>query len=204
MRLTALPLLGADGELVHVGIGLVRRQVTDTVRLSTGPESRLTSVRFVDTGRFSADAQQLMNLEAAWARGPLTVQSEYTRTDLSVGGRDPRFDGGYLQASYLLTGERRAYDKTAATFAGVVPLHPYSRHDPAGWGAWEVALRYSTVDLNPVGTPEGGGAERNIGAALNWYPVADTRLMLNCIRGDVDAAASGQFTTVQARLMYSF
>ena len=49
-----------------------------------------------------------------------------------------------------------------------------------GWGALEVALRFSYVDLN--GGSIRGGREYDLTAGLNWYLSEKTRFMLNYIR----------------------
>jgi phosphate-selective porin OprO/OprP len=58
----------------------------------------------------------------------------------------------------------------------------------AGWGAWEIAGRYSTVDLNDqVGAATGvaGGRQTIYTLALNWYISRNVRLMFDYLRGDV-------------------
>ena len=58
-----------------------------------------------------------------------------------------KFQGGYAEAAYVLTGETRKYNPGSASYGGIVPAHPFSL-DGGGWGAWEIAGRVSTIDLN--------------------------------------------------------
>jgi phosphate-selective porin OprO/OprP len=59
-----------------------------------------------------------------------------------------KFNGGYAQASWVLTGETHTYNSAAAAaYGGIVPLNPFSLTG-GGWGAWEIAGRISTIDLN--------------------------------------------------------
>ena len=46
-------------------------------------------------------------------------------------------------------------------------------------GAWELALRYSTLDLNDFQNGVFGGEEHNITAAVNWYPNTNIRFSSN-------------------------
>ena len=91
---------------------------------------------------------------------------------------DAKFDGWYVQASYVLTGERRRYSFTSGTFQGVKPRRK--------WGAVEVGVRYSTLDLDNSGVTGGDGKDWTIG--LNWYLRENLRLMFNYIH--VDATTS--------------
>lgn len=54
-----------------------------------------------------------------------------------------------------------------------------------GWGAFEVAVRYSELDLNDG--PIDGGRERNATAALSWYLNPFLRISANYVEVlDVD------------------
>lgn len=46
--------------------------------------------------------------------------------------------GGYMEATYILTGEKKERNKW------VIPFHPY----PCGWGAFEIAARYDRLELS--------------------------------------------------------
>jgi phosphate-selective porin len=51
-------------------------------------------------------------------------------------------------------------------------------------GAWELALRFSYVDLNDGNIR--GGKERNCTIGINWYTRGKQRSMINYIRGGVE------------------
>ena len=55
-----------------------------------------------------------------------------------------RFQGGYVQAGFVLTGENHKYNPGTASYGGIVPNNPFSLTG-GGWGAWEVAARASTI-----------------------------------------------------------
>ncbi len=63
-----------------------------------------------------------------------------------------------------------------------------SRSTGGGWGAWEIAGRVSTIDLNDqLGSAFGiaGGRQTVYAAGLNWYVNNNIRFMLNYLHGDV-------------------
>ena len=199
MRLTALPYFKAGDNFLHLGLGMVRRSYGSDSEFSSVPESRLTSTTYVDTGSFDADSAFTGNVEAAWQHGSLTLQGEYTRSD--VDSDDRHYQGGYIQASYFLTGERRPYNKAAGAFGEVDPLHAFSWASGLR-GAWELALRLSALDLDSGDYQ--GGMQRDATVALNWYPREKMRIMFNYVTGDVDSRAQGRFHILQARFLYSF
>src|ERR1700731_4331353 len=109
--------------------------------------------------------------------GPFSVQGEYLGTHYdrdaaliealhAPGGTSVNFSGYYVYATWYLTGESRAeayhsYPEefnAPATFSQIKILHPVSAGGP---GAWEVAARFSEINLNgsgflvlqPVGSP---------------------------------------------------
>jgi len=78
-------------------------------------------------------------------------------------------DGYYVQGSWVLTGESRPYSK--GTIGNVRPVHDY--------GAFEVAVRYSSVDLNDG--PVYGGKEDDWTIGANWYLGQHFKLQANYI-----------------------
>ena len=75
--------------------------------------------------------------------------------------------------------------------------------DNGGWGAWEIAARYSVVDLNDrLGSPDGvaGGKQAIITAGLNWYVNRNIRFMINYLHGTIDRQTSAtDFTDAGAK-----
>jgi hypothetical protein len=97
-----------------------------------------------------------------------------------------KFQGGYAQAAYVLTGETRPYNAASAAYGGIVPANPFSL--TGGWGAWEIAGRYSTIDLNDrLGAANGvpGGRQTIYTVALNWYVNRNVRFMFDYLHGNV-------------------
>lgn len=180
-RFTLSPV-NNDREVVHLGIAAEYRE-PDKVSYSARPESHRVDNRLISTGTISnVDATVTLGLEAAATRGPLRVQAEYMQAGVSTTtGTDADFSGWYAAASWLLTGEQRSYNSKKGTFRKLRPQSHY--------GAWEVAARYSALDLQDGGIT--GGEESNVTLALNWYVNRNVRLMANYIFADADPNSGG-------------
>ena len=78
----------------------------------------------------------------------------------------------------------------------------------SGWGAWQVALRYSYLDLTDNDVQ--GGIEENVTLGLVWYFNANSSLQFNAIYGDIRDRApvagfsAGHFTAMGTRLRIDF
>ena len=115
--------------------------------------------------------------------GPITVQAEYNKAKVKL-HRDvnspanfgnPEFWGWHAQAGYVLTGESRTYDFASGTFGSVVPS--------TECGAWEIAARYSAVNLNDDHVY--GGRENNVTLGLNWFVNENVQIKFNYIRANI-------------------
>ena len=148
-----------DNKLLHLGVAGSYRmpdQNTDTLQFRSFPENSVDTLRAVDTGAMSdVKHSTVLGAETAGYWGPVFVQGEYIHADISrengMSGVD--FDGAYVQGSWFLTGEHRAYNARKGIFDAVKPNDPFSRG--RGAGAWEVAARYSTLDLTDGGITGG-------------------------------------------------
>ena len=111
---------------------------------------------------------------------------------------DPDFWGAYVQASYFLTGEHRPYKTSNGTFDKVKPLKNYGKE--GGPGAWELAARYSYLNLNDAGVD--GGRLRDLTLGLNWYLNPNLRIMWNYIFAD--PSDGGDVDVFQMRFQLAF
>jgi phosphate-selective porin OprO/OprP len=156
----ALWLEDGGRRLLHVGASL-RRAGADsgTLRYRGRPESNVSSY-YVDTGSFAADHATHLGLEGIWQHGPVAVMGEWVRAKVdapTVG--NPSFGGGYLGASWVVTGEHRPYDPTVGYLRRVMPS--------AARGALELVARVSRVDLDDAGVQ--GGRFRKTYLGANWW-----------------------------------
>ena len=85
--------------------------------------------------------QRLINLEAAWTNGPMSLQGELFWNRV-IAEKNLNFYGYYLSGSYVLTGEHRAYRRSGGVFGSITPKRPFQPWK-GGWGAVELALRFS-------------------------------------------------------------
>ena len=178
-RTDALIHIGANVNLVltpaATGPGIPGGAPTQ-IRLRERAELRVDGTRLVDTGNIDAEGVTAIGVEFGAQRRNLYLQAEYF--DIAVERRasalpDPDFSGWYIQAGWTLTGEARRYN-AGGGFDGPRADKPFDLK--AGtWGAWELAARYSVLDLNdredvlPALGSIRGGEQSILSLGLNWY-----------------------------------
>jgi len=129
-------------------------------------------------------------------------------------GPDLFFHGAYVYVAYMLTGEHVPYNRKSGTIGRVEPYEDFFLVDRccsdlgSGWGAWQVALRYSYLDLTDRDIF--GGVENNVTLGLVWYLNAHSSLQFNAVYGDirehrpVAGFTDGHFTALGTRLRVDF
>jgi phosphate-selective porin OprO/OprP len=186
--------------LLHLGLAYTYQEYEDPLRYRQRPEAHLAP-RIVDTGEFAADHGDIIGAEAALVCGPFSIQAELMHAAINGEGAftgDPDFWGGYVQAGYFLTGEHRPYKVADGVFDRVKPIENF--REDGGWGAWELAGRYSHLDLSDGSIR--GGRLREATFGLNWYLNPSVRVMWNY--GYVNHAAGGDASIFQTRVQIAF
>jgi phosphate-selective porin OprO/OprP len=204
-RLAASPWHGQDW-LIHVG---AHGSYVDRPASATGPatsgatpltsyvigfsntqELRVDGTKLINTGAINARHADTLGLEFAAQKANLLLQGEYEHFDVQradPGLADPHFQGWYVEGTWILTGEARRYNPQTAAFDAPPVARPFSLKSGT-WGAWELGLRYSEIDLNfhegahgvaPTAEAIRGGAEQNFTAGVNWYLNPVVRFMLD-------------------------
>jgi phosphate-selective porin OprO/OprP len=221
-RLTGLPWYD-NGDLLHLGLAASLRSfaavpttggatATPTTTYSSNPEAHLMST-MISTGAIPADGEMKLGGEAAFIKGPWAVSGEYFLDKVDTANTtaisDPTFSGYYAQVAWTITGERRAWKGADAIFGGISPTQ--NAFVNGGLGAWEVALRWSNVDLTDGSLATGvrGGSIDVVTLGLNWYANTNFRFMFDLSRADVntDDPALGQggvSNIVQMRMQVAF
>jgi len=195
-RVTGLPVYEDNGnELIHLGFSAAVRDPKTPVDFAARPEMHLAS-NFVNTGPLvnkfgSSDASQveLENGEFRAIYGPYAVLSEVTAVEVNRTGRgDCCFNGGYVTASYMITGEHLGYDRTTGYDDRLIPFRNIGSYKDGkrGWGAWQLAARFSWIDLNSNSVRGGRLEDETLG--LNWFLGPNIRLMFNYVLANLNDA----------------
>jgi phosphate-selective porin OprO/OprP len=194
LRLTFAPVHTCD-TVYHLGVmgryQSMNHQVSGApIRQSnlfeTTPEARARQTgRLVNTGNIRGRSYNVVNGEALAMWGPAMIEGEFyqanvqrvpTATDVNGPTRgNPRFQGWHVEAAYVLTGEHREYDFATGTVRNPKPCGQA--------GAWEVAARYSFVNL--VDKNIDGGSEHNATLGLNWFVNNHVKVSANYIRAKI-------------------
>jgi phosphate-selective porin OprO/OprP len=214
-RVVGVPLYEDDGEkVVHLGFAYSHqfRGGNDfMLRYRRKPESHLAPY-LANTGSvMPTNNINLINPEIAVVWGPASFQAEYTRSFVNGddGMRNTTFWGTYAQLSYFLTGEHRNYSLGSGSFSRVKPNANFNP-SKGEWGAFQVGVRYSYVDLNDEFVR--GGKMWDITAGVNWHLFPNTRVSLNYVHSELDNRLispdpdnlDGNADIVQARFQLDF
>lgn len=169
---------------------------------------------FVSTGRYEATSFNLWGLETIYQRGPFSFQAEWMATQVNSVAGAVLYHGAYAEVMYRLTGEHRVYDKQIGALKNPLPHNDFfsltrERRGIYGWGAWEVAARWSFVDLrNPAKldghyydsaantftttAKSGNGILNDLTFGVNWYLNQHTKAQFNWIHAILDNDLKGR------------
>jgi phosphate-selective porin OprO/OprP len=161
-----------------------------TAQFQSRVEAR-TSQRWLNTGIIAgAEFYELAGLEGVLNLGPFQIVGEYQRVWMQ---RDPQpdvtFQGEYFYIAYFLTGESMTWDRKTGQLDRVQPFQNFFLVDTAsdgveaGWGAWQVAVRYSHADLSDLDIR--GGIANEVTMGVNWYWNAYAKMQINAIYGEI-------------------
>ena len=209
----AFQVLNSDNLSLHIGANaeeLIKPPLSGAggfrtlASLSDRPELRIDPTTIIGTGAFGSvtnpvTGAHVLGAEFAGGFGPLFGQAEYFHYSVGRAGlHDANFDGGYVQASYTLTGEHRKYNPSTGAYSGISPAHPFdvTHLGEGAWGALELGARYSIVDLNnnytggtasaASSTAIAGGKQQVFTIGANWYVNNNIRFMLDYLHGKID------------------
>ncbi len=193
------------------------------VQLSDRPEIRVDGTSLIDTGKLNAKHATMYAFDAGvnfnqFYLGGEWANFEVDRKTSSWGyAGHPNFSGWYLEGSWVLTGEPKAYNASGtsndvANWGAPKVANPFSLEGDS-WGAWELTARYSDTNLNwnkyygsssaanLVGV--NGGEERIIDLGINWYLNQCVKLQINDLIVNVNKITVGAASTPLAPIVAS-
>jgi phosphate-selective porin OprO/OprP len=194
------------GNVLHFGVNYATRDLSDTsfdgrirsrlgirgVSTDGGQDAGGNGNRLVLGGANNTpvdtyDTDSTWGLEAAFAAGPFSIQSEYLTREVqakAANREDIDADGYYVQVAYTLTGEARDYK-----------LGKFDKIKPAnkGIGAWEVFYRYDNLSVEDdngafAAIDDVEAKVHNLG--VNWYANEAVKLSGYYVKSTVDNATN--------------
>lgn len=209
-RITGLPIWDDEGDhYLHLGAAISLKDLKDgdSYGLDYTPETHLAE-DLIDIS-VTSDEVDLFGLEAAYINGPFSIQSEYMQADVegATGIEDAEFDAYYIMGSYFLTGEHRRYKPGSGIFDKIKPNTNFGFGEDKGLGAWELAARYSNIDLEDA--TYAGGELSDITLGVNWYLNPNMKIMMNYVHGELEdgilgAGEEDDVDTIQTRFQVTW
>jgi phosphate-selective porin OprO and OprP len=174
-RLTLAPI-NEEGQVLHLGGSYIYQETAKAVEFSTSPEIKLREPegkKTFSSATIETKHYQVVGAEASYLHGPVQFEGEYLSNFIEKDS--VRFSGWHVQSNYILTGESRTYDHENGKF-GAIKMSE-------GKGAWQLAARYSEIDLHNKKYPGSQGHSTSL--ALNWYVNSNLRITTSWINGKV-------------------
>lgn len=209
----------------------------NSISLADPPELTVDSngIRLANTGSLPANHLTQWGVEAAGNLSSFYAQAGYynfqvdrsrvaykTFTSATTSATtifqpsNNSFSAWYVQAAWTITGEPRAYNAGDGAFT---PPKPTTSVGHGGWGAWELAARYSDLNLNSHvldssalitnWTSAGaqtytftnavrGGDQRIVTIGLNWYASTAIRFAFDYQWIDVNRLQTPSAVTISS------
>ncbi len=177
VRFAAAPIK-RNTMFLHTGLALAYQRPDNSghsMEFQSEPETKLGDPEILSTGTiFDIKYSMKTGLEGALIYKNFSLQSEYIQTNLSRmnGAEDATLSGGYAFVSWVLTGESRPWVNEEGELGRIIPKSNTL-------GAWELAARYSHLNLTDDKAGITGGKANNFTFGLNWYANPNIRFLLN-------------------------
>ncbi len=201
LRISVAPI-NNHGENLHVGLAgsykipdVVSDLPKNTIEISARTETYVFDPKFLHSNNIDdVNYYNRYGAELMYVNGPFYFQSEFMgalikRWDInkkySLLNRNPNIHlkGGYVMATYMLTGETRYYYVDEGE---VGPIESPKN----SWGAVELAARYSVTDLNDPKAGIIGGQSNQLMLGVNYYPNTNIKLQFNYSMVNLDKNAN--------------
>ncbi len=189
MRAAWVPL-NKEGAVLHLGVSASRESldwadegaVPPQARFRARPEAGLTPVRLVDSGTLAYSKRvDREGVEALWIGGSWSMQAEYLHANVVRYNGRPDYNarGFYVFGTWTVTGEARQYNDGNVGDRRYNSRNQQDINSEGQWGALELALRYSQLDLNDGAVT--GGKEHDWTLGANWYLGRRLKLQANYV-----------------------
>lgn len=213
VRVFAEPFKGQDSVLAGLGFGLAAGTSDYKRDGFLNPNYRTPgqlSLFTYNAAVVGDGTQTRISPQFYYYYGPLGVLGEYARVkhDVARGANEDTLehDGWQLATSYVLTGEENS-------FKGINPKRPFD-FDKGQWGAWEVALRYSELNIDDKAFDDAAAARfasansttesaQSWAAGLNWYLNRFVKLQTTYEQTRFDSAFSNVRDRDTERVLFS-
>jgi phosphate-selective porin OprO/OprP len=188
-RVGGVPWLSDDGgSFVHLGASYAALFGSDFgLEIGSRPETFFGD-KWVQASGIDAENGHLFGVELAGVWKGFSYQSEIILSMTTRSNADLLLWGGYAQVSYFITGETRRYLERQGVFGRVAINHAFSWKKRT-WGAFELAARYSYLDLDDEEVR--GGIMNDFTLGLNWYILPNVRAMANYVHAHVNGLGTG-------------
>lgn len=188
-RLAGLPYYEVNNgyKVLHLGISYAH-QFEDNSELNYGirPEAHLAP-KYLNLSIDEANNFNDLVGEFLIIYNSISVEGGFSKINLNTGTNSKLDKSSYNfytyngSISWFITGEHKNYVKSKTVFDKVTPKKNFGQD--GGIGAWELAFRYSSINLTDADLA--GGQISDITAGLNWYLNPATKVALNYIYSDV-------------------
>ncbi len=206
-RLTGLPIYDVESgyKVLHLGSSYAYQYHDDTeVDFKLRPEAHLAP-KYLNLKIDNVTSINEFNAEFLLIYNSFSVEAEYTSSTVmpsstisSLTNSSYKFYAYYASVSWFITGEHKNYVKSKTFFDRVAPKNNLGKD--GGFGAFELALRYSYVDLDNADL--NGGVMSDITTGLNWYLNPATKVMMNYVYSNVKNL--GKANIFQMRFQIAF
>lgn len=187
----------AEKKLLHIGVAPVFIDGKDEVSFGGGVPTMLLADG--DNAFLDATVNNVINQWKLDVEGILLCNKWYFQGQYYLGHLN-RHDaanyngqGGYVQAGYLLLGEKHNYDAATGMMKNPAP------------GSLELLVRYDAVNLNDAGIQ--GGRLSDVTVGLNYFVNKYIAAKINYTRmmvADASPLGNNRFDVLQARIQLSF
>lgn len=184
-------LINEPGKLISLSGGFSTRTPglykypDNRIKYDAKDETKVSEMEFTVAKVNGVKMATNINVDFAASFKSLRMTGEYhyntlTRED---GLSTVKFSGFYVQAAYILTGEFHPWNHREGEFTQV--------RAKSKAGAWEVAARYSYMDLNDFAADVRGGEKGQYTVGLNYYVSRNVKFMVNYSYVDHDRYSTG-------------